>query len=288
MNHWNAIRTAYFLAQHGTISGAAKTLDVHRATILRHIDYLEAELGVKLFQRSARGYLPTEAGEELMRVAGATEDQFEQLRSRLKQRQETLTGEFVITSLPALAPILLPAIDTYQALYPAIQVRYLTSEKLFRLEYGEAHVAVRSGEKPDHPDNVVLPFTTQVVGLYAHRNYVTTHGRIDDLQDIPRHRFVCTDELKSRVPGHDWILKHVPKSQIVFTSNDPWVLQQALYNATGIGFLFQHQGQANPELVEMLPPQPEWRVRHWLVSHGDLHRSEKVQAFLRVLLPERD
>ena len=46
----------------GTVSGAAQALGVHHATVIRHIDALEGRLGVKLFQRHARGYTPTEAG----------------------------------------------------------------------------------------------------------------------------------------------------------------------------------------------------------------------------------
>ena len=62
MDNWDEIRTAYQVARMGTVSGAAEVLGVHHATVIRHIDALEARLGVKLFQRHARGYTPTEAG----------------------------------------------------------------------------------------------------------------------------------------------------------------------------------------------------------------------------------
>ena len=62
MDNWDEIRTAYQVARMGTVSGAAEILGVHHATVIRHIDALEARLGVKLFQRHARGYTATEAG----------------------------------------------------------------------------------------------------------------------------------------------------------------------------------------------------------------------------------
>ena len=113
MDRWHFIRTAHHLARLGTISAAAEELGVHRATVLRHIDSLEEDLGVKLFQRHARGYVPTEAGEDLMRVASATEDQFAQLFNRLKRRSEPLSGDFIITSLSRLVDDVLkpPATD---------------------------------------------------------------------------------------------------------------------------------------------------------------------------------
>ena len=61
MDSWNEIKTAYQVARLGTVSAAAESLGVHRATVIRHIDALEAELGRKLFQRHIRGYTPTEA-----------------------------------------------------------------------------------------------------------------------------------------------------------------------------------------------------------------------------------
>ena len=65
MENWDEIRTAYHVARLGTVSGAAEVLGVHHATVIRHIDALEGRLGVKLFQRHARGYTATEAGEDL-------------------------------------------------------------------------------------------------------------------------------------------------------------------------------------------------------------------------------
>ena len=133
------------VARLGTVSAAAEALGVHRATVLRHIDELEAELGVRLFQRSARGYLPTEAGEDLLRVAGTADEQFGQFASRARGRTEQLSGDFIVTSLEPLALALLPALKVFQARHPKLRVRFLASDKLFRLEYGEAHVAIRTG-----------------------------------------------------------------------------------------------------------------------------------------------
>ena len=60
MENWDEVRTAYQVARLGTVSGAAEVLGVHHATVIRHIDALEGRLGVKLFQRHARGYTATD------------------------------------------------------------------------------------------------------------------------------------------------------------------------------------------------------------------------------------
>ena len=84
--NWDEIRTAYHVARLGTVSGAAEVLGVHHATVIRHIDALEERLGSKLFQRHARGYTATEAGNDLLLVAQTTDDQFTQLAGRIRGR----------------------------------------------------------------------------------------------------------------------------------------------------------------------------------------------------------
>lgn len=283
MDRWQIIRTAHYLARFGTISATANELGVHRATVLRHIDTLEEELGVKLFQRHARGYIPTEAGKDLMQVVSATEDQIGQLVGRLKQKSAPLSGEFIITSLAPLASVLTPLLKTYQQQHPAIQVQYLTSDKLFRLEYGEAHVAVRTGPKPELPDNVVIPFATHRVSLYAHKDYLAQHGHPTGPEKLEGHKFISFAELVPKVQLHKWILNTIQASDIALKTNDDQVIKQALLAALGIGFMFQHEAIRHSELVELFTLPKDWEVQHWLVTHRDLHRSSKVQAFLEVV-----
>jgi DNA-binding transcriptional LysR family regulator len=68
-------------------------------------------------------------------------------------------------------------------------VRLISDTRLFRLEYGEAHVAIRAGKLPDQPDNVVQPFFTQTLRLVASAAYVEKHGPLTD-ETLARHRFV--------------------------------------------------------------------------------------------------
>ena len=110
MDNWDEIRTAYQVARLGTVSGAAEVLGVHHATVIRHIDALENSLGAKLFQRHARGYTATEAGQDLLSVAGVASDQFTQLAGRIKGRGDEVTGDLIVTSLGSLSPLLVPTI----------------------------------------------------------------------------------------------------------------------------------------------------------------------------------
>ncbi len=283
MDNWDEIRTAFNVARIGTVSGAAEVLGVHHATVIRHIDALEERLGVKLFQRHARGYTPTEAGDDLLRVAQATDDQFSQLAGRIRGRGNDVSGELVVTSLGGLSHLLVPVLTDFQREYPEIVVRYLTGDRLFRLEYGEAHVAVRAGNPPDQPDNVVQRFHKQKITLFASEEYVARHGVPTRTEDYAKHRFVSADDPKSRAPFARWLRETVPAECITFRSGDVHAQRRAIKAGAGIGFMSRLQAAELGGLIEVCEPREEWSAPLWLVTHMDLHRTTKVQAFLTFL-----
>ncbi|NOD86062.1 LysR family transcriptional regulator [Ruegeria sp. HKCCD6119] len=286
MDNWDEVRTAYQVARMGTVSGAAEVLGVHHATVIRHIDAIEARLGVKLFQRHARGYTPTEAGDDLLRVAQATEDQFNQLVGRMKGRGDDVSGELVVTSLGSLAPLVVPTLTAFQKMHPDLIVRYLTGDRLFRLEYGEAHVAIRAGSAPDQPDNVVQPFRQEEVGLYASASYIERFGKPSGIEDFARHHFVSSDDETSRAPFTRWLRATVPADRITFRCTNNFCMREAVLAGAGIGFMARWEAARHNNLVEVIDPLPEWFGNLWLVTHVDLHRTTKVQAFLSFLKEE--
>lgn len=280
MENWDEIRTAFQVARLGTVSGAAEVLGVHHATVIRHIDALERRLGAKLFQRHARGYTPTESGRDLLAVAQTTEEQFAHLVSRIKGQGETVAGELVVTSIAGLADLLTPVMVGFQEKFPEVRVRFLTDMRVFRLDYGEAHVAIRAGSAPEEPDNVVQPLTRMQAGLYASRSYVERYGRPASEAEFAGHRFVCTDAEVTRAPFHRWLRATVQPDQITYAATEVAALEQAVRQGAGIGFMMSIRAMEDPDLVEILPPRPEWESQLRIVTHVDLHRTRKVQAFL--------
>ncbi|NVJ94123.1 MAG: LysR family transcriptional regulator [Marivivens sp.] len=286
MDHWDEVRTAYQVARLGTVSGAAEVLGVHHATVIRHIDALEGRLGVKLFQRHARGYTPTEAGQDLLKVAKAADDQFHQLGARLKGHGDGVTGDLTVTSLASFSTMLTPVMVKFQKQNPEVKIRYLTGDRLFRLEYGEAHVAIRAGAAPDQPDNVVQPFIKQTVAMVAAQSYIDRMGMPENDADLAQHEFVSHDDSDSRAPFHRWLLANVPSSQIVYRTMDNRSMRDAIAAGAGIGFLPSYEFGMMPGVKQIMPPREEWSTSLWLVTHVDLHRTPKVQTFLKFLKEE--
>jgi len=285
VENWDGLRVAYQVAKLGTLSAAAEVLGVHHATVSRQVDTLEAELGVKLFQRHARGYTPTEAGQDLLRVAAATEDQLNQFAARAAGNSEELEGDLVVTSLSGMSPQITPLLVAFQRENPKIRISLVAQERKLRLEYGEAHVAIRAGARPTEPDNIVQLLGRFRVTLYAHKDYVARFGPLKGDADLANHQFVTAISPNLRARFQNWFGEYVPSSSIVYRGSDIRSVEDAVHAGAGIGFISLLSGQANPDLVPMMQPRAEWDTDIWMVTHMDLHRSAKVQAFVRYFKP---
>ena len=87
-------------------------------------------------------------------------------------------------------------------------------------------------------------------------------------------------------PAFRWLNEHVRRDRVVFRSGDGRALKYAMLNDVGLGFLSVWEAAQHPELVQICMPRDEWSAPLWLVTHVDLHRTAKVQAFLRHIKDE--
>lgn len=271
---WDELRTALQVARAGTVSGAAQKMGVHHATVIRHIDALEDRLGVKLFQRHAKGYGLTEAGRLLTDSAAETEARFDNLSARLQMLQSRIEGELCITTVPELCELILPVLGRLRAEHPGLVPTLQVEARLARLEYGEAHLAIRAGNRPQEPDNVVQALGRLPMALYAAESYVARCGLPKDDADIAHHDVVTVAAGQARAPFDRWMETH--GKRVSLHSNDRATLMAAMRAGLGLGFA--PVGLSHPGLVQVMPPRDMWNADLWLVTHVDLHRSPKVQA----------
>ncbi len=276
---WDELRTALHVTRAGTVSGAAQALGVHHATVIRHVDALEDRLGVKLFQRHAKGYTATEAGQALFETAAEAEMRFEQMAARLRSLQSGLSGDLVITTIPELSSFLLPTLAELIRAHPTLVPCLRIEERVLRLEYGEAHLAIRAGARPSEPDNVVQPLGKLPIALFAAPSYLEVHGAPTRAEELSAHRFIGPDN--ARAPYEQWLAAR--ELRIGFRSNAYNVRLAAMESGLGLGFLPAALEQ--PGLVRLGLAEPDWASELWLVTHVDLHRSPKVQMAAQALKP---
>ncbi len=281
--NWQDIHMAYQVAKLGTLSAAAAHLGVHHSTVLRHVDALENRLNCTLFHRHARGYNVTEAGQLLFKEAQQTQERFDRMLGKLAGQDARLSGTLVITSVSTFSPALMPVIARFIELHPQVQIDLVSDSRIFKLEYGEAHISVRPGAQPKDADYVVQLLQKNQSTLYASQAYIDKYGGLTSLQNITGHHFIGNIHMLNNIAMMRWLNSHVDESQIHFRGSDFSAMMDAGIHGLGIVGLGCNIASTKPGLVALLAPPQEWENHLWLVTHRDIHRSPKVQAFTKLL-----
>ncbi|MGF9660481.1 LysR family transcriptional regulator [Arthrobacter crystallopoietes] len=102
----------YFLeiSRQGSISKAAKVLQMTQPPLSAALKNLEDELGVKLLERTARGIVPTRAGELLLQKGTRLVDETDQLARELSRQGKGLSGSLHLAVILPFAWAYLPRV----------------------------------------------------------------------------------------------------------------------------------------------------------------------------------
>lgn len=134
------------VCQLGQLSGAARRLGCTQSALSKAMARLEAEFGLALLERTARGVTPTTAGQRLLTHAQTVLSGCSDLHAGMAQQRATHTGQLRIGVLPALTQTLLsPLIARFLPTRPMARFRFdslLSAPLLERLARGELDLAL--------------------------------------------------------------------------------------------------------------------------------------------------
>ncbi|GAP77013.1 transcriptional regulator, LysR family [Pseudoalteromonas sp. SW0106-04] len=283
-NDWQDIKVAFEVARRGTLTSAAEALGVHHSTVLRRINHLEQSLNARLFHRHARGYSMTETGAKLFASAEQINEQLELLHNDIMAADTTLSGSLLLTTVSGFIDVLAPVCEQFQTLHPQVQLEVLLDQKRLRLDHGQAHIAVRAGPRPDEGDYIAQHLSTIEAGLYAHERYLARTGEPQSMAQLQQHHFISgVAGFNSRVPYFAWVDEHIPGEQITLRVSETSDANRAIASGLGIGGMQREVAVLYPQLKPVLGSELSWHSDIWLVTHHQVHRSAKVQAFAQLL-----
>jgi LysR family transcriptional regulator, glycine cleavage system transcriptional activator len=123
----NAIKAFEAAARLGNFTRAADELNVTHGAVSRQIRLLEDWFGVRLFRRTSRSAVPTQAGTELLAEAGPALDRLAAVTRRMQNRARA-RGLLHVSALPTFAMRwLIPRLPEFQRGYPGLELRIVTA-----------------------------------------------------------------------------------------------------------------------------------------------------------------
>ena len=117
------LRNLLAVAEQGSVRAGARELGIAQPAVTRSIQELERELGVPLFERRARGVVPTAMGEVFIRRARSVDNELSRARDEIAQLRGISHGRVRIAMSMAPHMALLPyALRPFHLRYPQVRL----------------------------------------------------------------------------------------------------------------------------------------------------------------------
>lgn len=233
---------------------------------------LEADLGVRLLNRTTRSVLPTEAGRALMERLGPA---FSEIASALDQAtssRDRPAGSLRLNVPVSASRLVLPRIvPAFMAAYPDIRLEIITDESFVDIIEGGYDAGIRYDERLEQ-DMIAVPIgpRQQRYALAASPAYLAQHGTPKTPHDLLAHNCIRGRFSGRAIPAWEFErdgqeLTIEPNGSLIVQSGGATDLGvEAAKAGLGIIYLFEDWMQPHFEDQTLTPIMQEW----WLSFSG--------------------
>ncbi|SCW91540.1 MULTISPECIES: LysR family transcriptional regulator [unclassified Pseudomonas] len=224
----------------GSLSAAARVMDLSAAVASAALKRIEQHLGARLLARSTRSLRLTAEGESFLEYARAALSSLDEGRRLLTSGQDQVSGVLQLSAPSDLGRnLLLPWLDAFQREHPGLTVRLLLGDRMADLFKQPVDIALRYGE-PEDSSLVALPVAPDNRRvLCASPDYLARRGEPHQLEQLAQHNCLLY-MLGSRV--HDRWAFHDGKREVSLTvsgdrfSDDADVVRRWAVAGAGIAY----------------------------------------------------
>jgi DNA-binding transcriptional LysR family regulator len=166
MDTLELIRTFREVAQRGSFSAAARTLDLSRPNVSKYVAELETRVGVRLLNRTTRNVSLTDAGSLLLERSTPLMEMIDLTRAELQGRALVPSGRLRLTAPHGLAQTGLPGLlGEFMREYPAVTLSLHLENRIVDMVDEGIDIALRVGRIGD--DNLIVRKLQQVPFVVA-------------------------------------------------------------------------------------------------------------------------
>lgn len=197
MDRFEAMSILVEVVDAGSLSAAARRLDIPLPTVSRKVNDLEARLKTRLLNRTTRQLSLTEAGAAY--VASCR-----RILEEVGEAERTVTGEYAAPRghMVVTAPVVFgrlhvaPVLADFLAHYPQIDARLFLTDRNTHMLEEHMDVAIRIGALPDSALVAVNLGQVRIVTC-ASPDYLTRHGTPSTPSDLTEHACIAFEGLTS-------------------------------------------------------------------------------------------
>lgn len=283
----SAWRVFVTVARSGTLSAAAKALDVEVSSISRAIGGLEKALGCELIRRNMRPMKLTEAGQAALKRMETILRAHDGLMEALVNDNRALTGRVRLSSAPGFATRkLVPFIREFTEAHPGISVDIQTGGTEADVAKGFVDVAVITGE-PTLPGLVYVSRGRNLYLPVASPDYISRNGLPVTPEQLRQHRgYIYAGPVRpeTKVLCRGAVSAPVEYGTAV-RSTDVLAIREAVLSGMGVAAdmpLVQiYEDLAEGKLVPILPGWSRPPVECYIVTNRDAWHSASSSSGLR-------
>ena len=196
----------------GSISAAARNLDLSVAVASKRLQRLEQELGVRLLHRTTRHVQATAEGSALAAQGRALVEDLEALTSGLRRGGTEVTGTLRVTTSPTFGRLYIsPRLPEFLSRHPELKLSIHFSDETVDLVTAGFDMAIRIGELHDSR-LVARRLATNRRVLCASPQYLEQHGRPANPADLERHQ--CLLQVGAHGIPNSWRLRDAQGREI--------------------------------------------------------------------------
>ena len=165
MLDWDDLRFFLAVARTGSLSAAARELRCTQTTVGRRLASLEARLGVRLLNRTPRGYVATPAGESIREHVERIEAEAWRSSGSSQAEDARLEGRVTVACIKSIANIMLaPCFARLHRDYPAVVIELLPPDRHLSLARREADISIHH-VRPEQREIVVRKIGSIAFGV---------------------------------------------------------------------------------------------------------------------------